>query len=54
MTSTGILLFEKYRAHPLLPVRNARIDSFQRVADLRCMLMRQLDNTASSHAFANG
>lgn len=42
MTSTGVLLLENYRAHPLCPARNARIDSFQRIGDLRCMLMRQL------------
>ena len=56
MTYTGALLLEntEYRIHPLRPARNARIDSFQRIGDLRCMLMRQLNYTASTRTFANG
>ena len=54
MTYIVTLLFEKYRAHSLRPARDAQIDSLQRVEDLHCMLMRQLDNIASSRSFANG
>ena len=54
MTYAGVRFLEKYRANSLRPASDARIDSFQHVEDLRCMLMQQFNYTASSRSFANG